>query len=134
MAETVRTDVSGTADVEEARRRARQLSRELGFDAMGAEYVVLAVSELGTNLVRYARGGVLEVTPLARPGAVGVQLVSLDRGPGIGDLELAMTDGFSTGGGLGGGLPAVRRLMDEFEIESHPGGTRVTARKWIRNP
>ena len=106
----------------------------LGFSVVEAESLVLAVSELAANLARYAKGGELLLTPLERPGLVGIEVVSRDQGPGISDVERAMRDGFSTGGGLGSGLPAARRLMDEFEITSQPNGTLVMARKWTARP
>jgi anti-sigma regulatory factor (Ser/Thr protein kinase) len=118
--------VEATRDVETARRLAREVAVEQGLDRVAAEEVVLVVSELATNLVRYARGGELLVRALQ---PVGVEVLSRDRGPGIADLEVAQRDGHSTGGGLGLGLGAVGRLMDSCEIESGPDGTRVTARK-----
>jgi serine/threonine-protein kinase RsbT len=95
-----------------------------------SEAVALAVSELASNLVRYANAGELVLSPTTGPRGEGVEVESRDLGPGIPDLELALRDGFSTGGGLGNGLPAVRRLMDEFEISSTTSGTRIVARKW----
>jgi serine/threonine-protein kinase RsbT len=90
------------------------------------------VSELASNLFFHARGGrTITLIGVRRNGAVGIEVIAQDEGPGIDDVEAAMLDGFTTNGGLGGGLPGVERLMDEFEIESAPGtGTRVVARKW----
>jgi serine/threonine-protein kinase RsbT len=134
-----RLAVAAPADAARARRAARALAGRLGFGTAAAEEVALAVSELATNLVRYARGGeiVLAAVGATAPagaaggGVAGVHVESIDRGPGIANLAQAMEDGYSTGGGLGGGLPAVRRLMDEFVITSDPAGTRVVARKWL---
>lgn len=129
--------VATQADVERARSLARDLGMEVGFDRAVAEVVVLAVSELATNLVRYARCGVIVLSRLERAGEFGsrtqrgLQIESRDVGPGIANLTEALRDGFSTGGGLGSGLPGVRRLMDEFEIASHPQGTTIVARKWL---
>jgi serine/threonine-protein kinase RsbT len=96
--------------------------------------VVLAVSELATNLLRYARTGHIMIeTLVADTGQSGLRVESSDRGPGITDVDRALQDGFSTGGGLGGGLPAVRRLMDDVMIESNPVGTRIVAWKWLPN-
>jgi len=95
-----------------------------------AEELALAVTELGTNLLRYARDGELVLSVVQGPSGEGVRVESHDAGPGIRDLELAMQDGFSTGGGLGSGLPGVRRLMDEFELSSTASGTEVVATKW----
>lgn len=119
-------------DVERARRHGRTLAEAQGFSQANAECVALAISELATNLMRYARGGVIHLSADAGPRGRFVELESTDCGPGIADVEQAMQDGFSTGGGLGHGLPATRRLMDEFHIASGPAGTHVVARKWSR--
>jgi serine/threonine-protein kinase RsbT len=105
-----------------------------GFPRVEAEMIVLAVSELATNLLRYARAGVVTVEPVVGDtGAPGLRVESIDLGPGIADVDQALEDGFSSGGGLGSGLPAVCRLMDDFMIESSPAGTRIVARKWLSN-
>jgi serine/threonine-protein kinase RsbT len=83
------------------------------------------------NLLRYARGGTLLVAPIDGAAGRGIQIESRDQGPGIPDVCLAMEDGYSTGGGLGSGLPAVRRLMDSFDIATGPDGTAIVARKWL---
>ena len=124
--------VSAAADVERARRAARALAMRQGFAAADAERFVLAVSELATNLVRYARQGELVLSAVQGARGAGVEVLSRDSGPGIAELARAQEDGYTTGGGLGGGLPGVRRLMDEFEISSAPSGTRILARLWLR--
>ena len=96
--------------------------------------LVLAVIELATNLVRYARHGVLALAPVDGPAGIGIHVTSDDDGPGIADIDTALRDGYSTGDGRGSGLPAARRLMDEFSIASDAGGTRITACKWIATP
>lgn len=96
------------------------------------EACALAVTELGTNLVRYAVGGELELELVYRDGCTGVAVCSRDSGPGIRDTVLALADGYSTGGGLGSGLGSVRRLMDSFELRSSTAGTVVETRKWRR--
>lgn len=123
--------VCAAADVERVRRAARSLATDQGFTPADTERVVLAVSELATNLRRYALDGEVVLSVLAGPGGAGLAVESHDLGPGIPDLARALEDGFTTGGGLGGGLPGVRRLMDEFEITSAPSGTHVLARKWL---
>ena len=123
-------DVATQTDVGRARREARSLAVAQGLRRDDAEAVALAVTELATNLVRYATGGMIVLQPCANRCGLGIQVESRDAGPGIADLGRAMQDGFSTGGGMGSGLPAVRRLMDDFEIASTPQGTRVAARKW----
>jgi anti-sigma regulatory factor (Ser/Thr protein kinase) len=125
------------SDVGVARRAARALAEKLGFDSTASEEITLAVVELASNLARYARSGQLTLTPLGDagpPARVGVEIVSADSGPGIANIEQALTDGFSTSGSRGVGLGAVNRLMDAFDIQSRPGaGTRVTCRKWRRD-
>ena len=131
MAEPLRLPVHAAADVERARRAARSLATDQGFTRADTERVVLAVSELATNLRRYAEQGEVVLSALAGPGGQGIAVESHDAGPGIADLARALQDGFTTGGGLGGGLPGVRRLMDEFEITTAPSGTHVLACKWL---
>ena len=125
-----RLAVARPEDVARARRMAYALAVAVGLGAADAAAVALAATELATNLVRYARGGALTAAPVAGPRGRGVQLESRDVGPGIPELARALQDGYSTGGGLGGGLPGVRRLMDEFAATSGPGGTTIVARKW----
>ena len=120
------------ADANRARQEARALAGEVGFDIADTEMVALATRELATNLVRYAVCGRLSLTVLDENSTLGIEIESRDDGPGIANLGQAMEDGFSTGGGLGSGLPGVRRLMDDFQISSGPDGTHVRARKWLR--
>lgn len=125
-------------DADQARREARKLAACLGFTRADAEAVALATSELAMNLHRYAPGGVIRLSVVhdaaAEPASgsrQGVRLESDDHGPGIEHPDLAMQDGYSTGGGLGSGLPSVRRLMDNFSLTSTQEGTRVVAIKWL---
>ena len=115
-----------------SRGAARALAEAISFRGAAAFYVATCVTELAHNLIRHAtRGGTITVTALRRSGEIGIEVVAEDDGPGIPDVAQAMRDGFSTSGGLGGGLPGVKRLMDELEITSTAGvGTRVVARKW----
>lgn len=126
--------VSSQRDVERVRREARATATRIGFGREEAEAVALAVSELATNLVRYAPGGELLVTACSEGTRTGIAIESRDDGPGIADVALALQDGYSTGGGLGSGLPAVRRLMDDFALTTGPAGTRVEAHKWLNTP
>jgi anti-sigma regulatory factor (Ser/Thr protein kinase) len=124
-----------SGDVNEARQRAQAMALAIGFDETASAEVALAVSELGTNLLRHSKGGTLTLTPLVDGRRVGMQVISQDRGPGIVDVEQALTDGFSTAGGLGYGLGTVNRLMDELDIVSEPGmsgGTRIACKRWLR--
>lgn len=132
MGDPLRLVVATQSDAERARQEARTLSKTLGFGKADAEAVALATQELATNLRRYAVGGRLVLSVLATNGVAGIEVESQDDGPGIANIERAMEDGFSTGGGLGSGLPGVRRLMDEFAIKSGPEGTNVVTRKWRR--
>ncbi len=131
MTPPLRVRVQSHVDVERARRAARTLAAESGFSGIEREMIVLAVSELATNLARYARNGEITMHPIEHPPRRGIAVESRDTGPGIADMAHALRDGVSTGGSLGGGLPGVRRLMDEMEIESAPGGTTIIVRKWI---
>lgn len=101
-------------------------------DALDTGRVVTAASELGQNILRYAGRGQIAVRVGKWHGRSACELVAEDRGPGMADVALALQDNYTTGGGLGLGLPGVRRLMDHFELQSAPGsGTRVTVRKWL---
>lgn len=123
--------IGGDDDVARARRAARRLAQAAGLLPAEAECVVLAASELATNLARYAVAGTLRISLAQRDdGRAGVEVVSEDAGPGIADIALALQDGYSTGGGLGGGLPGVKRLMDTMELTTSPQGTRIVTRKW----
>ena len=104
---TVTLHVSHPADVAAARQAARKLAETVGLEPSAGEEIALAVSELATNLVRHTEGGRLVLTPFTADGRVGLQLESLDAGPGIPDIGRASTDGFSTAGGLGNGLGTV---------------------------
>jgi Anti-sigma regulatory factor (Ser/Thr protein kinase) len=125
--------IATEADIVAARLRGRAMATELGFGAGDLALIATAISELARNIVTYAKRGEMILAKISEGGCPGLLVVSRDRGPGISDLDQAMRDGFSTSGGLGLGLPGVRRLMDDFEIVSAPGrGTTVTARKWKR--
>ncbi len=124
--------IRSRGDALHACREARRLAASLGFTAGDVERIALSAVELAANLAFYARDGVLQLSRHEDERGVAIQLESRDSGPGIEDLALAMQDGYSTRGGLGGGLPAVRRLMDDFSITSSSDGTEIAARKWIR--
>jgi anti-sigma regulatory factor (Ser/Thr protein kinase) len=130
----LRIAVRSQVDAERAQRSARELACTVGLSRESTEEVVLATLELAVNLVRYASAGELTFAALHGPRGLGMEIESRDTGPGIPDVEQVLQEGFSTGGGLGGGLTGVRRLMDEFAIASSPTGTRVVARKWREGP
>ncbi len=126
--------VSVTAEhhVARARQAAMALAAEIGLSDAAAACVATSVSELANNLFFHTpAGGTITLAALWRDGEIGLEVIAEDRGPGIADLAAALEDGFSTNRGLGGGLPGVQRLMDEFEIAAPMGvGTRIVARKW----
>jgi serine/threonine-protein kinase RsbT len=131
-----RFPITGEDDIVEARQRARELSKRLGFGLVDQSRIATAVSELTRNVVRYATGGRGEIRmrSLTDPArGTGIEIVVADEGPGILDLEEAMRAGFTSGPGLGMGLPGTKRLMDEMSIDSALGrGTTVIIRKWRR--
>ena len=109
------------------------MASALGFRLLDQTRFATVASELARNVVKYARRGRMLALPVTSPaGRQGLRLVFEDSGPGIPDIDAAMRDGFSTGGGLGKGLPGSKRLVDEFQIESQLGqGTRVTIVRWL---
>ncbi|HEV8375647.1 MAG TPA: anti-sigma regulatory factor [Candidatus Polarisedimenticolia bacterium] len=125
--------IESEADIVTARQRGRTLGAEVGFRAGELALIATAISELARNIVLYAGRGEILLTKISEGGRIGLLIAASDQGPGISDLTQAMRDGFSTSGGLGLGLPGVKRLMDEFGVVSSPGrGTTVTAKKWKR--
>ena len=145
-------------DIVTARVSAKEEAKKLGFGIVDQTRIATAVSELARNIVDYAGEGVVEINivdkkgvvggsgsgsnereerggdnerSIERGGCLGLEIIAVDNGPGIEDIEKALEDGYSTGGGLGIGLGGVRRLMDEFEIQSKVGeGTKVRVVKW----
>lgn len=135
----VRLPVAGEDGIVAARQEARLVAKRLGFGLVDQSRIATAVSELARNVARYATDGRGEVVirellgDSSSAGAVGIEVVVVDAGPGIADVDQALRDGFSSGTGLGMGLPGTRRLMDDMRIESAVGvGTTVTIRKWLR--
>jgi serine/threonine-protein kinase RsbT len=123
------------SDVVRARHRVRERAVALGFDLVAQTKVITAASELARNALIHGGGGELDVADVRRrrDDASGLRLIFTDTGPGIADIELALTSGWTSGTGLGLGLPGSRRLVDEFAIESKPdAGTRVTVVMWRR--
>ena len=120
-------------DIIIARSEVRALAAGLGFRLIDQTRFATVASELARNVVKYARRGRMIVQPMESPsGRQGLRLIFEDSGPGIPDINAAMRDGFSTGRGLGKGLPGSKRLVDVFEIESEVGrGTRVTVVRWL---
>lgn len=118
-------------DIVLSRQAVRRMTQQQGFSLVDQTKMVTAASELARNAVIYGGGGVLKWRLLSDGAKRGLRLVFEDRGPGIPNMDLAMTDGWSSGTGLGLGLTGTRRLVNEFEIESTVGiGTRVTITRW----
>ncbi len=118
-------------DVVRARQAVRAWAVELGFSLVDQTKLVTAASELARNTVVYGGGGAMEMEVLEDGARTGFRLVFADTGPGIPDIERALKDGYTTGGGLGLGLGGAKRLVNEFAIQSAPGeGTRITVVKW----
>ena len=114
------------------RQQGRALASQAGFSHSNLTIIATAISEVARNIVEYAKEGELIITLLSDAGRKGVEIIASDAGPGIADIAIVMRDGFSTGKGLGIGLPGARRLMDEFAITSTVGtGTIVTMKKWV---
>ena len=127
-----RVRILGESDVAVAVMQAQRYSRSVGFNEAGCCRIATSVSELARNILKYADSGEIVFRPQLNPRQKGIEISALDNGPGIADLELALTDRYSTGKTLGLGLPGVRRLMDDFDVQTAPGqGTRVTIRKWL---
>ncbi|WP_423193402.1 ATP-binding protein [Cupriavidus sp. H18C2] len=115
--------------VGEARRHAAEMATRLGFDATQAGKLALAVNELGNNLLRHATGGRLLLAARELAGTLAIELLSIDDGPGMADLQACMRDGFSTAGSAGQGLGAVRRMADDFDVHTRAGdGSLILAR------
>ncbi|AGX02293.1 anti-sigma regulatory factor [Bacillus infantis] len=120
-------------DIVAARQLGRNVAKELGFGTVDQARITTAISELARNIYLYAGQGQICIEKIYDGGKAGLQIVAVDSGPGINDMRQVMEDGFSTSGGLGAGLPGVKRLMDEFYISSSPGdGTDIRATKWLR--
>jgi serine/threonine-protein kinase RsbT len=127
----IRVPINSDQDIVLARQRGRTLAVELGFSPGDATLIATAISELARNIVSYAGKGVVTLRAIQGSSRLGISVIASDDGPGIVDVRRAMRDGFSTSGSLGLGLPGVRRIMDEFEIDSQPGrGTTVGVKKW----
>jgi serine/threonine-protein kinase RsbT len=128
----LRIPIVDIAGMVEARRRGRALAAELGFGLSDQALIATAISELAGNILQYAKHGELTIRASGKGGRKGIDIVAVDHGPGIPDAGAAMRDGYSSGSGLGLGLPGTRRIMDEFVLETEVGrGTRVAVKKWV---
>lgn len=123
--------IEASSDIVRVRQRVREQAVSLGFSLVDQTKLVTAASELARNTYDYGGGGRVVLDVLEEGQRRGLRLVFEDEGPGIADIEQALSDGYTSGRGLGMGLGGSRRLVNEFQIESQPGsGTRVTAVRW----
>lgn len=128
----LRVPIKLDADIVLARQNGRALALGLGFSGSAPTVIAAAISEIARNIVDHAQEGEIIISAVQQNGRTGLQVVARDIGPGIKDIEQAMEYGYSSGKGLGVGLPGVKMLMDDFEIRSKAGeGTEVTVRKWL---
>ncbi|HEX2213713.1 MAG TPA: anti-sigma regulatory factor [Mycobacterium sp.] len=125
-------DVNSSDDIVTARQAGHELARQLGFSLTDVTMIATAISEIARNITSYAGHGEVRVGVQLRDGKQALVVRAEDDGPGIADVERALEDGYSTGRGLGLGLPGARRLMDRLQVESEPGrGTVVEMWKWV---
>ena len=121
------------ADIVTARQHGRELALRSGFSETESTLIATIISELARNIVLYAQEGEITLEKLNSESHRGLCIISRDRGPGIPDVQRALVGGYSTSGGLGLGLCGVRRMVDEFNIDTGPGkGTTVIAKKWLQ--
>jgi serine/threonine-protein kinase RsbT len=129
--EEVSVSIKTDRDIIAARQRGKELAARQGFSSTDLTLIATAISELARNIVLYARSGEIMMKPVRQGDRRGIMVVARDEGPGIPDISRALQDGFSTSGGLGLGLPGIRRLMDAFDVVSGVNrGTSVTVKKW----
>jgi serine/threonine-protein kinase RsbT len=133
VADEIRVAIRTDADVVTARQEARTMGAALGFSSTDLTLLATAISEIARNITTYAGEGEVTLRVRDEGTRVGIEVVAADEGPGIANVELAMQDGYTTGNGLGLGLPGTRRLVDDFELQTEPGaGTRIRMVKWTR--
>jgi serine/threonine-protein kinase RsbT len=125
-------DIRNPDDIVEARKAGHHLALDLGFSLTDVTMIATAISEIARNITSYAGRGAVQVAVAEREGRKALVVRAEDDGPGIADIERAMEDGYSTGRGLGLGLPGARRLMDRLIVESSLGhGTVIEMWKWV---
>lgn len=133
MTEPIIININNEFDIVLARQKGREVSKELQFGGVDQARITTAISELARNIYLYAGSGRITIDVLEDNGRRGIRISAADDGPGINDIRMVLQDGYSTSGGLGAGLPGVKRLMDSFDIDSSPGtGTEITITKWAR--
>ncbi|WP_216831442.1 anti-sigma regulatory factor [Alkalihalobacterium elongatum] len=130
-------EVKSEWEIVAARQAGRNLAKEIGFGTVDQARIATAISELARNIYLYAQQGTICIERVNGKNGnsfqTGIKIIASDRGPGIDDIRQVMEDGFTTSGGLGAGLPGVKRLMDDFQIETNVGeGTVIAVTKWLR--
>ena len=126
-------DIFTEWDIVAARQLGRNEAKEIGFGTVDQARITTAISELARNIYLYAGTGRIEITRIHEGSFHGISIVASDEGPGIADVRQVMNDGYTTSGGLGAGMPGVKRLMDEFDLVTKQGvGTTITTIKWLR--
>lgn len=131
--ETIAIPIRVVADIVTARQQGRELALQTGFSETEATLIATIISELARNIVLYAQTGEILLEKSKEDRQRGLIIISRDNGPGIPDVQRALVGGYSTSGGLGLGLCGVRRMVDEFFIDTGvEKGTTVTAKKWLR--
>lgn len=119
-------------DIVAARQLGRNEAKKTGFGTVDQARITTAISELARNIYLYAGQGRIEIESVKVGQRAGLIIIASDQGPGIADLQKVMEDGYTTSGGLGAGMPGVKRLMDDFRVETEAGiGTTITATKWL---
>jgi serine/threonine-protein kinase RsbT len=124
-ANQIRVAIDAESDIIAARQAGRDTAKKLGFGLADQTRLATAISELARNIIKYAERGECVVSDMSDAKIVRVKVDVIDEGPGIGDVQKAMTDGFSTGRSLGMGLPGTRRLVHDFAIDSSTAGTKI---------
>jgi len=132
MGDEMRIRIESDSDIVLAREHGRAIGKKVGFSATDLTIIATAISEVARNILEFAKSGEIILDTTEQGGRHGIVIIAEDTGPGISDISLALQDGYSTGKGLGLGLPGVRRLMDEFQVLSESRkGTTVTMKKWL---
>jgi serine/threonine-protein kinase RsbT len=132
VADEIVVDIDNPDDIVAARKAGHQLALDLGFSLTDVTMIATAISEIARNITSYAGRGAVRIAVADREGRKALVVHAEDEGPGIADIERAMEDGYSTGRGLGMGLPGARRLMDRLVVESVlGGGTVIEMWKWV---
>ncbi|WP_077604927.1 anti-sigma regulatory factor [Oceanobacillus sojae] len=125
-------NINKELDIVQARQVGRDIAKQIGFSTVNQARITTAISELARNIYLYAGKGQISFEVIVSFNQKGIIMIAADSGPGINDIRLVLQDGYTTSGGLGAGLPGVKRLMDEFDIQSESGqGTTVKAIKWV---